>query len=110
MSLRMGGLAAALAASLALAPPARGAESADRAGAVVAARIEMQRQLGEWLTKSLQGAAEPYRVEAAVRLELRGVVREVRSRLASASPAVKIGGKSKVKLPGLGMVEGGGQG
>jgi hypothetical protein len=85
-------------------------KSADRAGEVIAARVEMQRNLGEWLTKSLQGAAEPYRVEAVVRAEVRGRVREIRSRLASASPAVKIGGKSKVKLPGLGVVDGGGSG
>jgi flagellar motor switch protein FliG len=96
-------------AALALAPDARAAEG-DRIGAVVAARIEMQRQLGEVLTKSLQGPAEPYRVEAAVRLELRGNMREIRAKQSSATPAVKIGGKSKVKLPGLGMVDGGGQG
>lgn len=108
MSISRRSVAAALAAALTLAPGARAAESADRAGEVIAARVEMQRNLGEWLTKSLQGAAEPYRVEAIVRAEVRGRVREIRSRLASASPAVKIGGKSKVKLPGLGMVDGGG--
>jgi flagellar motor switch protein FliG len=86
------------------------ADQATRYGAVIAERIAMQRQLGEWLTKSLQGPAEPYRVEAVVRVELRGTVREVRAKQESASPAVKIGGKSKVKLPGFGMVEGGGQG
>jgi flagellar motor switch protein FliG len=109
MSCSRGRVAAAVAAALTLAPVVRAADSsADRAGEVMAARLEMQRQLGEWLTKSLQGAAEPYRVEAVVRAEVRGRVREIRSKLASASPAVKIGGKSKVKLPGLGMVDGGG--
>jgi flagellar motor switch protein FliG len=86
------------------------ADQASRYGAVIAERIAMQRQLGEWLTKSLQGPAEPYRVEAVVRVELRGTVREMRAKQESAAPAVKIGGKNKVKLPGFGMVEGGGQG
>ncbi len=76
---------------------------------VMAARIDLQRQLGEWLTRSLQGPAEPYRVEVSVRLDLRGHVREIREKLESMSPAVKIGGKNKVKLPGLGSVDGGGQ-
>ncbi|HEY6101358.1 MAG TPA: FliG C-terminal domain-containing protein, partial [Anaeromyxobacter sp.] len=43
-----------------------------------------------------------------VQLELKGSIREVRSKQESAVPSVKIGGKNKVKLPGLGMVEGGG--
>jgi flagellar motor switch protein FliG len=110
MSMSRGRRAAAVGAALALALGARAAETGDRLGAVVAARIDMQRQLGEWLTKSLQGPAEPYRIEAAVRLDLRGVVRTIRQKQESASPAVKIGGKSKVKLPGLGMVDGAGQG
>jgi flagellar motor switch protein FliG len=109
MSMSRGRRAAVVGAAVALALGARAAESGDRLGAVVAARIDMQRQLGEWLTKSLQGAAEPYRIEVAVRLDLRGVVRTIRQKQESASPAVKIGGKSKVKLPGLGMVDGGGQ-
>ena len=77
---------------------------------MVAARLDLQRQLGEWLTTSLRGPAEPFRIEASVRLELRGVVQEIRAKQQANSPAVKIGGKSKVKLPGLGMVDGGGQG
>jgi flagellar motor switch protein FliG len=101
---------AAIVAVLTFGAVAGAAEQASRYGAVISARIEMQRQLGEWLTKSLQGPAEPYRVEAVVRVELRGMVREMRAKQQSAAPAVKIGGKSKVKLPGLGMVDGGGQG
>jgi len=89
----------------------RAAEQGDRIGTVVAARIDLQRQLGELLTTSLQGPAEPYRVEALVRLELRGVVREIHAKQQAASPAVKIGGgKNRVTLPGLGMVDGGIQG
>ncbi len=84
------------------------AEPGDRHGVVLAARVELQRQLGDWLTKSLAGPAEPYRVDAAVRLEMRGVVREVRAKQENITPGVKIGAKNKVKLPGLGMVEGGG--
>jgi flagellar motor switch protein FliG len=84
------------------------AEPGSRFGAVVAARLEMQQRLGTWLTQSLSGAAEPYRVEAAVSIEMRGVVREVRAKQANATPSVRIGAKSKVKLPGLGMVDGGG--
>jgi flagellar motor switch protein FliG len=107
---RGGGRAAVVLAALLIATAARAAEQGDRLGTVVAARIDMQRQLGEWLTRSLQGPAEPYRVEVAVRLELRGIVREVRAKQETATPAVKIGGRNKVKLPGLGMVEGGAQG
>ncbi len=112
MSISMGQMRAAIAAvALTVAPASRAAEPGERLGAVFASRIEIQRQMGEWLTRSLQGAADPYRIDAAVRVELRGSVREIHSKQESASPAVKIGGKStKVRLPGLGMVEGGGQG
>lgn len=103
-----GGRAVVVVAALICATNAHAVESGDRYGAVVAARVDLQRQLAEWLTKSLAGPAEPYRVEAAVRLELRGVVREVRSKQHNSTPSVKIGGKSRVKLPGLGMVDGGG--
>ncbi len=103
--------AAVTAAALGLALGARAAEPGDRLGAVVATRVDLQRQLGEWLTKSLAAPAEPYRVDAAVRLEIRGVFRELRAKQESATPAVKIGtGKGRVKLPGLGMVDGGQQG
>jgi flagellar motor switch protein FliG len=102
------GRAAAVAAALAAATGARAAESGDRIGTVVAARIELQRQIGEWLTHSLAGAAEPHRIEAVVQLELRGFVRELRTKQENVIPSVKIGGKSRVKLPGLGMVDGGG--
>lgn len=86
---------------------ARAAEG-DRIVEVLAARVDMQRQLGEWLTKSLSGPAEPYRIEAVVRLEVRAAVRETRAKQANVTPSVKVGGKNRVKLPGLGMVEGGG--
>lgn len=101
-------LAAAFLAVVPVGFQARAAQSGDRLGAVVAARIDLQRQLGDWLSSSLARPAEPYRVEAAVRLELRGVVREIRAKQANVTPSVKIGGKNKVKLPGLGMVDGGG--
>ncbi len=105
---RGSGRLAALAMMLAGAVGVRGAESGDRIGTVVAARIELQRQIGDWLTKCLAGTAEPYRVEAIVQLEMKGSIRELRSKQQSAVPSVKIGGKNRVKLPGLGMVDGGG--
>jgi hypothetical protein len=105
---RVGGRALAVAIALAGAAGVRAADSGDRIGNVFAARIELQRLIGDWLTKCLAGAAEPYRVEAIVQLELRGSIRELRSKQESAIPSVKIGGKNRVKLPGLGMVEGGG--
>jgi flagellar motor switch protein FliG len=83
-------------------------ESADRSGTVIAARVELQRQLGDWLTRTLAASAEPFRVEASVRIDLKGRFRETRDKIENVTPAVKIGGKSKVKLPGLGTVEGGG--
>jgi flagellar motor switch protein FliG len=105
---RAGGLAAAAVAAFLCVSGARAAEQGERMGAVVAARLELQQRLGTWLTQSLAGAAEPYRVEASVSIEMRGVVREVRNKQANATPSVRIGAKSKVKLPGLGMVDGGG--
>lgn len=104
------GWARVLAVMLALAGAgdARASQAGDRIGNVFAARIDLQRQIGEWLTKCLAGTAEPYRVEAIVQLEMRGSIRELRSKQHSAVPSVKIGGKNKVKLPGLGMVDGGG--
>ncbi|HET8539229.1 MAG TPA: FliG C-terminal domain-containing protein [Anaeromyxobacter sp.] len=97
-----------LAIALAGAAGARAAESGDRIGSVVASRIELQRLIGDWLTKCLAGTAEPYRVEAIVQVEMRGSIRELRSKQESGIPSVKIGGKNRVKLPGLGMVDGGG--
>jgi flagellar motor switch protein FliG len=102
------GRAAVAAVALAGAVGVRAADSGDRIGSVFAARIELQRQIGEWLTRSLAGAAEPYRVEAIVQLEMRGSIKELRAKQESAVPSVKIGGKNRVKLPGLGMVDGGG--
>lgn len=102
------GRIAAAAIALAATAGVRAAESGDRIGNVFAARIELQRVIGDWLTKCLAGTAEPYRVEAIVQLELKGAIREIRSKQESAVPSVKIGGKNRVKLPGLGMVEGGG--
>jgi len=102
------GRAALVAVALAGASGALAVESGDRIGNVVAARIDLQRQIGEWLTKSLSGAAEPYRIEVVVQLEMRGFVREVRAKQENVTPSVKIGGKNRVKLPGLGMVDGGG--
>jgi flagellar motor switch protein FliG len=106
------GLARAAAAALALAGAVGvlAAESADRGGSVVASRIELQRLIGDWLTKCLAGTAEPYRVEAVVQLDMKGSIRELRSKQENGIPSVKIGGKNKVKLPGLGMVDGGGAG
>ncbi|WP_242394601.1 FliG C-terminal domain-containing protein [Anaeromyxobacter oryzisoli] len=77
---------------------------------MIAARIELQRQLGDWLTKSLAGPAEPFRIEVSVRLDLRGQIHEIREKQQSVAPDVKIGGKNRVKLPGFGTVDGGGQG
>lgn len=105
---RGSGRAAVLAIALAGAVGVRAAESGDRIGSVVAARIELQRQIGDWLTKCLAGTAEPYRVEAIVQLEMKGSIKVLRSKQESAVPSVKIGGKNRVKLPGLGMVDGGG--
>jgi flagellar motor switch protein FliG len=105
---RAGGLAAAVVAALACFGVAIAAEPRERMGAVVAARLELQQRLGTWVTQSLAGAAEPYRVEAAVSIDMRGVVREVRQKQGTSTPSVRIGAKSKVKLPGLGMVDGGG--
>lgn len=102
------GRIAAAAIALAATAGVRAAESGDRIGNVFAARIELQRLIGDWLTKCLAGTAEPYRVEAIVQLEMKGAIREIRSKQESAVPSVKIGGKNRVKLPGLGMVEGGG--
>jgi flagellar motor switch protein FliG len=106
---RGGGHIVVLIAGLLAALPARAA-TADRSGAVIAARIELQRQLGDWLTKSLAGPAEPFRIEVSVRLDLRGQIHEIREKQQSVAPDVKIGGKNRVKLPGFGTVDGGGQG
>jgi flagellar motor switch protein FliG len=105
---RGGGRTIAVLVVLAGAVGVRAAENGDRNGAVMAARVDLQRQLGDWLSKSLAAIAEPYRVETAVFVDLRGVVHEVRQRQATNTPGVKIGGKNRIKLPGLGMVEGGG--
>jgi hypothetical protein len=54
MSISRGsGRVAVLAMVLAGAGEVRAAESGDRIGSVVAARIELQRQIGDWLTNCL---------------------------------------------------------
>ncbi len=76
---RGSGRVVAVAIVLAGAVGVRAAESGDRIGTVVAARIELQRQIGDWLTKCLAGTAEPYRVEAIVQLEMKGSIKVLRS-------------------------------
>ncbi len=95
-----------LAVALVLPEPARPADPADRMGAVLAVRIELQQQLSAWLTSSLAAPAEPWRVVAAAQLELRGSVRETLRQEEQPGSEVKLSSARSVKLPGLGVVDG----
>lgn len=106
---RGGAVAAAIA--LLVAGPVSAAESQEnqnRIAEVVAAKIELQRALGEWLAGSLAKPAAPFRVDPVVQVVLRGEVRELQQQEESVGGDVKFGGKTSMKLPGLGYADAGG--
>lgn len=75
-------------------------------GAVLAIRLELQQQLGAWLTASLAAPAEPYRVVATAQLQVRGDVRETVQHEEQPGSEFRVGAAKSVKLPGLGVVNG----
>ncbi|MGB8931273.1 MAG: hypothetical protein WCC48_08505, partial [Anaeromyxobacteraceae bacterium] len=75
---------------------------------VVAAKIEMQRSLSDWLAGSLGKPAAPFRVDPVVQVTLRGEIRELRQEEETVGGDVKFGGKTNMKLPGLGYADAGG--
>lgn len=75
-------------------------------GAVLAIRLELQQQLGAWLTASLAAPAEPYRVVATAQLQVRGDVRETVQHEEQPGSEFRVGAAKSVKLPGLGLVNG----
>src|SRR5512146_211390 len=104
---RGGAIAAAVA--MLVAGPVSAAENQDnRIAEVVAAKIEMQRALSEWLAGSLSKPAQPFRVDPVVQVVLRGDIRELQQSEESVGGDVKFGGKTSMKLPGLGYADAGG--
>jgi hypothetical protein len=81
------------------------AESGARNGTVIAARIELQQAMDEWLGRSLSVVADPYRLRVTSQLEVRGAVREVVQREETPGSEMKIGASQSLRLPGLGVVE-----
>jgi hypothetical protein len=103
---RGGAVASAIALLVAL--PVVAAETQDnRIAEVVAAKIELQRSLGEWLAGSLAKPAQPFRVDPVVQVVLRGELRELQQQEETLGGDVKIGGKTSMKLPGLGYADSG---
>jgi len=101
---RGGAIASAFA--LLVAGPVAAAESREsRMAEVIAAKIELQRSLGEWLAGSLAKPAQPFRVDPVVQVVLRGEYRELQQQEEQLGGDVKIGGKSSMKLPGLGYAD-----
>ncbi|HSM92330.1 MAG TPA: FliG C-terminal domain-containing protein [Anaeromyxobacteraceae bacterium] len=100
------GLAIAAAIVLLAAGSASAAET--RIAEVVAAKIEMQRSLSDWLAGSLGKPAAPFRVDPVVQVTLRGEIRELRQEEETVGGDVKFGGKTSMKLPGLGYADAGG--
>lgn len=104
---RRGAVASAIA--LLVAASASAAETQDnRIAEVLAAKIELQRSLGEWLAGSLAKPALPFRVDPVVQVVLRGEVRELQQQEETIGGDVKFGGKTSMKLPGLGYADSGG--
>jgi hypothetical protein len=103
------GSAVAAATVLLVAGPVAAAETRDnRIAEVTAAKIELQRSLGEWLAGSLSKPAMPFRVDPVVQVILRGEVRELQQQEETVGGDVKFGGKTSMKLPGLGYADAGG--
>jgi hypothetical protein len=101
--------AIAVAMALVVVGSAGAAEQQDhRIAEVVAARVELQRALGEWLAGSLAKPAQPFRVDPVVQLVVRGEVRELQHQEETIGGDVKFGGKTSVRLPGLGFADAGG--
>lgn len=103
------GTAVAAAIALLAAGSASAAEPKDeRIAEVVAAKIELQRSLGDWLGASLAKPAAPFRVDPVVQVILKGVVKELQQEEETSGGDVKFGGKTSMKLPGLGYADAGG--
>lgn len=102
------GLRYAVAAAIALLAagrPVTAAAEENRIAEVLAAKIELQRSLSDWLAGSLAKPAAPFRVDPVVQVILRGEVRELQQQEETIGGDVKFGGKSSVKLPGLGYTD-----
>jgi hypothetical protein len=103
-----GGAIAAAIAMLAAGSASAAESQENRIAEVVAAKIELQRSLSEWLAGSLGKPAAPFRVDPVVQVVLRGEVRELRQEEETVGGDVKFGGKTSMKLPGLGYADAGG--
>lgn len=107
---RGGAVAAAI--GMLIAVPVTAAEKQEkqeeRIAEVTAAKIELQRSFGEWLAGSLSKPASPFRVDPVVQVVLRGEVRELQQQEETVGGDVKFGGKTSMKLPGLGYADSGG--
>lgn len=102
---RGGGRLAVAVAWLVGSTAAHAADTGERMGAVLAARLELQQRLGDMVTTAVAAPAAPYRVIATVQLAMRGEVREIVARDDAPDSVMQIGASRAMKLPGLGVVD-----
>ncbi|BDG08073.1 hypothetical protein AMPC_11860 [Anaeromyxobacter paludicola] len=70
-----------------------------------AARVQLQKQLSNWMEERLQPMAVPHEVYAAVQVELRGEVRQIVQKDGEPDGEMKIGSHKAMTLPGLGTID-----
>ena len=108
MALQRLGMRLAVAAVLVSAVATARAGDLGRSGAVLAARLDLQQRMDEWLGRSLAVVADPYRLGVSTQIELRGELRDVVQRDETPGSEMKIAPTAttqSLKLPGLGTVE-----
>ncbi len=95
---------AAVAAAMLLAFPAL-AGPGDRIAEVYSTRIQLQKQLSNWMEERLQPMAFPHEVYVAVQVDMRGEVHQVVQKDGEADGEMKIGSHKAMTLPGLGTID-----
>lgn len=77
----------------------------DRIAEVYSTRIQLQKQLSNWMEERLQPMAFPHEVYVAVQVDLRGEVRQIVQKDGEADGEMKIGSHKPMTLPGLGTID-----
>lgn len=95
---------AAVAAAMLLAFPAL-AGPGDRIAEVYSTRIQLQKQLSNWMEEKLQPMAFPHEVYVAVQVDMRGEMHQIVQKDGEPDGEMKIGSHKAMTLPGLGTID-----
>ncbi len=77
----------------------------DRIAEVYSARVQLQKQLSNWLEERLQPMAFPHELYVAVQVDMRGEVHQIVQKDGEPDGEMKIGSHKAMTLPGLGTID-----